>query len=188
MNLNNLTIKSQEAIAKAQMIAAANQQQQIDTCHILKALIETDENVIGFLLKKQESDPKVLGQVLDRQIKSQPKVSGGNIYLSGSAQTALQKAIVFANEEGDEYVSLEHFFYGILMANDATSQILKDAGVTEKGTLSAIRELRKGSKVTSADSEETYNALNKYANNLNEAARKGKLDPVIGRDDEIRRV
>ena len=170
------------------MIAAANQQQQIDTCHILKALSETDENVITFLLKKQEADPKVVAQILDRQIQSQPKVSGGNIYLSGSAQTALQKAIVFANDQGDEYVSLEHFFYGILMSGDATSRILKDAGVTEKGTIAAIQELRKGSKVTSADSEETYNALNKYATNLNEAARKGKLDPVIGRDDEIRRV
>ncbi len=188
MNLNNLTIKSQEAIQKAQMIAMSNQQQQIDTAHILKALIETDENVIPFLLKKQEADPKVVSQIVDKQIQSLPKVSGGNIYLSGSAQTALQKAIIFAQEQGDEYVSLEHFFYGILMAGDATSRILKDAGITEKGTKQAIQDLRKGSKVTSADSEETYNALNKYATNLNEAARKGKLDPVIGRDEEIRRV
>ncbi|MCQ2279451.1 MAG: ATP-dependent chaperone ClpB [Bacteroidales bacterium] len=188
MNLNNLTIKSQEAIAKAQMIAASNQQQQIDTCHILKALMETDENVISFLLKKQEANPKMVAQVLDKQIQSLPKVSGGNIYLSGGAQQALQQAIVFAQAQGDEYVSLEHFFYGILMAGDATSRILKDAGITEKGTKQAIQELRKGSKVTSADSEGTYNALNKYATNLNEAARKGKLDPVIGRDDEIRRV
>ncbi len=188
MNLNNLTIKSQEAIAKAQMIAASNGQQQIDTCHILKALMETDENVIPFLLKKQEANPKSVAQVVDRQIQSVPKVSGGNIYLSGGAQNALQKAIIFAHEQGDEYVSLEHFFYGILMAGDATARILKDAGVTEKGTVQAIQELRKGSKVTSADSEETYNALNKYATNLNEAARKGKLDPVIGRDEEIRRV
>lgn len=188
MNLNNLTIKSQEAIAKAQMIAASNQQQQIDTCHILKALMETDENVISFLLKKQEANPKMVVQVLEKQIQSLPKVSGGNIYLSSGAQQALQQAIVFAQAQGDEYVSLEHFFYGILMAGDATSRILKDAGVTEKGTKQAIQELRKGNKVTSADSEETYNALNKYATNLNEAARKGKLDPVIGRDDEIRRV
>ena len=188
MDLNNLTIKSQEAIAKAQMIASRNQQQQIDTCHLLKALIETDENVIGYLLKKQESDLKIVSQNVDRQINSLPKVSGGNIYLSGSAQTALQKAIVYAHEQGDEFVSLEHFFYGILMAGDTTSRILKDAGVTEKGTEEAIKSLHKGSKVTSADSEDTYNALNKYATNLNEAARKGKLDPVIGRDEEIRRV
>ena len=188
MDLNNLTIKSQEAIAKAQMIASRNQQQQIDTCHLLKALIETDENVIGYLLKKQESDLKIVSQNVDRQINSLPKVSGGNIYLSGGAQTALQKAIVYAHEQGDEFVSLEHFFYGILMAGDNTSRILKDAGVTEKGTEEAIKSLHKGSKVTSADSEDTYNALNKYATNLNEAARKGKLDPVIGRDEEIRRV
>ena len=188
MDLNNLTIKSQEAIAKAQMIAASNQQQQIDTCHLLKALIETDENVIGYLLKKQESDLKVVSQILDRQINSIPKVSGGNVYLSGGAQTALQKAILYAQQQGDEFVSLEHFFYGILMAGDNTSRILKDAGVTEKGTEEAIKSLRRGSKVTSADSEDTYNALNKYATNLNEAARKGKLDPVIGRDEEIRRV
>ena len=188
MDLNNLTIKSQEAIAKAQMIASRNQQQQIDTCHLLKALIETDENVIGYLLKKQESDLKIVSQNVDRQINSLPKVSGGNVYLSGGAQTALQKAIVYAHEQGDEFVSLEHFFYGILMAGDNTSRILKDAGVTEKGTEEAIKSLHKGSKVTSADSEDTYNALNKYATNLNEAARKGKLDPVIGRDEEIRRV
>ncbi len=188
MNLNNLTIKSQEAIAKAQMIASRNQQQQIDTCHLLKALIETDENVIGYLLKKQESDLKIVSQNVDRQINSLPRVSGGNVYLSGGAQTALQKAIVYAQQQGDEFVSLEHFFYGILMAGDTTSRILKDAGVTEKGTEEAIKSLHKGSKVTSADSEDTYNALNKYATNLNEAARKGKLDPVIGRDEEIRRV
>ncbi len=188
MDLNNLTIKSQEAIAKAQMIASRNQQQQIDTCHLLKALIETDENVIGYLLKKQESDLKIVSQNVDRQINSLPRVSGGNVYLSGGAQTALQKAIVYAQQQGDEFVSLEHFFYGILMAGDTTSRILKDAGVTEKGTEEAIKSLHKGSKVTSADSEDTYNALNKYATNLNEAARKGKLDPVIGRDEEIRRV
>ena len=170
------------------MIASSNQQQQIDTSHILKAMMETDENIISFLLKKQDVDPKIIAQAAEREIKSLPKVSGGNIYLSNGAQTALQKAIVFAQEQGDEFVSLEHFFYGILMAGDNMSRALKDAGVTEKGTKQAITDLRKGSKVTSQDSEETYNALNKYATNLNEAARKGKLDPVIGRDDEIRRV
>ena len=188
MNLNNLTIKSQESIAKAQMIASSNQQQQIDTSHILKAMMETDANVISFLLKKQDVDPKIIAQATEKEIKSLPKVSGGNIYLSNGAQAALQKAIVFAQEQGDEFVSLEHFFYGILMAGDNMSRALKDAGVTEKGTKQAITDLRKGSKVTSQDSEETYNALNKYATNLNEAARKGKLDPVIGRDEEIRRV
>ncbi len=170
------------------MIASSNQQQQIDTSHILKAMMETDENIISFLLKKQDVDPKIIAQAAEREIKSLPKVSGGNIYLSNGAQAALQKAIVFAQEQGDEFVSLEHFFYGILMAGDNMSRALKDAGVTEKGTKQAITDLRKGSKVTSQDSEETYNALNKYATNLNEAARKGKLDPVIGRDEEIRRV
>ena len=171
MNLNNLTIKSQETIAKAQMIASSNQQQQIDTSHILKAMMETDENIISFLLKKQDVDPKIIAQATEREIKNLPKVSGGNIYLSNGAQAALQKAIVFAQEQGDEFVSLEHFFYGILMAGDNMSRALKDAGVTEKGTKQAITDLRKGSKVTSQDSEETYNALNKYATNLNEAAR-----------------
>ena len=170
------------------MIASSNQQQQIDTSHILKAMMETDENIISFLLKKQDVDPKIIAQATEKEIKSLPKVSGGNIYLSNGAQAALQKAIVFAQEQGDEFVSLEHFFYGILMAGDNMSRALKDAGVTEKGTKQAITDLRKGSKVTSQDSEETYNALNKYATNLNEAARKGKLDPVIGRDEEIRRV
>lgn len=188
MNLNNFTIKSQEVIAQAQMIAMQNQQQQIDTLHILKAMLETDEHITSFLLKKQEADPSVVKSIVDKQLKSLPKVSGGNIYLSASAQTAMQKSIIFGQEMGDEYISLEHLFYGVLMANDRTSQILKDAGVTEKGTRAAIQELRKGSKATSADSEETYDALNKYATNLNEAARKGKLDPVIGRDEEIRRV
>lgn len=188
MNLNNFTIKSQEVIAQAQMIAMQNQQQQIDTLHILKAMLETDEHITSFLLKKQDADPSMVKTIVDKQLKSLPKVSGGNIYLSASAQTAMQKAIIFGQEMGDEYISLEHLFYGVLMANDRTSQILKDAGVTEKSTRAAIQELRKGSKATSADSEETYDALNKYATNLNEAARKGKLDPVIGRDEEIRRV
>lgn len=188
MNLNNFTIKSQEAIANAQMIAMSNQQQEIGTAHILKSMLETDDNVIPYLLKKLDADPKIIAQLLDQQIKSLPKVSGGNVFVSGSVQTVIQKAILFCQECGDEFVSLEHLFYGIFMANDTTSRILKDAGITEKGIKAAIKELRKGSKVTSATSEETYNALNKYATNLNDAARKGKLDPVIGRDEEIRRV
>lgn len=188
MNLNNFTIKSQEVIANAQLIAMSNQQQEIGTAHILKSMLETDENVISYLLKKLDADPKMIAQLLDKHIKSLPKVNGGNVYVSNVVQTVIQKAILFGQESGDEFVSLEHLLYGIFMANDATSRILKDAGVTEKDLKAAIKELRKGSKVTSATSEETYNALNKYATNLNEAARKGKLDPVIGRDDEIRRV
>ena len=188
MNLNNLTIKAQEAIANAETIAVKNRQQQIDTLHILKSMLDTDNDVVPFLLKKQSVNPKAIQQVIDRMIKTIPQVEGGDIYLSSGAQKALQSAIVFSNELGDEFVALEHLVYGIFAANDRTSQVLKDAGVTEKGLKAAISELRKGSKVTSASSEETYNALNKYATNLNEAARKGKLDPVIGRDDEIRRV
>lgn len=188
MNLNNLTIKTQEAIAQAQMLAAANQQQKIDNLHILKAILDSDENVIPFIIKKQDADPKTIAQVVERQIKNIPKVSGGDPYLAGGVQTAIQKAMMLSQEMGDEFVSLEHLFYGIFSANDESSKILKDAGLTEKGIKMAIAELRKGSKATSSTSEETYNALNKYATNLNEAARKGKLDPVIGRDEEIRRV
>ena len=188
MNMNNLTIKTQEAIANAQMIAMNNQQQKIDNLHILKAILDSDENVIPFIIKKEEADPKVIAQVVERQLKSIPKVSGGDQYLSNGVQTALQKAMMLSQEMKDEYVSLEHLFYGIFAANDEASKILKDAGLTDKGIKMAIQELRKGSKATSSTSEDTYNALNKFATNLNEAARKGKLDPVIGRDEEIRRV
>ncbi len=188
MNLNNFTIKSQEVIANAQMIAMNSQQQQIDTLHILKSILDIDRNVVPFLIKKQEGDPKVIAQIVENQIKSLPTVQGGEIYLSGGAQSAIQKALLFCNELGDEFVSLEHLFFGLFMANDGTSKILKDAGLTEKGLRVAIQELRKGSKANSSGSEDTYNALNKYARNLNDEAIKGKLDPVIGRDEEIRRV
>jgi len=188
MNLNNFTIKSQEVIANAQMIAMNSQQQQIDSLHILKSILDIDRNVVPFLIKKQEGDPKVIAQIVENQIKSLPTVQGGEIYLSGGAQSAIQKALLFCNELGDEFVSLEHLFFGLFMANDGTSKILKDAGLTEKGLRIAIQELRKGSKANSSGSEDTYNALNKYARNLNDEAIKGKLDPVIGRDEEIRRV
>ena len=188
MNPNNLTIKTQEVLSNAQMIAMRNQNQQIETLHILKSMLEVDDNVIPFLLKKQECNPKTVAAVVDREIARLPKVSGGDFYLASSAQTAVQKAIIFCEQSGDEFVSLEHLLYGILMSGDKCSQILKDAGMSEKGLQSAINELHKGSKVTSASNEDSYNALNKYARNLNEMARKGKLDPVIGRDEEIRRV
>lgn len=188
MNPNNLTIKTQEVISNAQMIAMRNQNQQIDTLHLLKSMLEVDDNVVPFLMKKQGCNPKTIASVVDRELSHLPKVTGGDFYLGGSAQTALQKSIIFCQDAGDEFVSLEHLLYGIFMANDRAAQILKDAGVTEKGLKSAIKELHKGSRVTSATNEDTYNALNKYAKNLNEMARKGKLDPVIGRDDEIRRV
>ncbi|MBR4136591.1 MAG: ATP-dependent chaperone ClpB [Bacteroidales bacterium] len=189
MNINNnLTIKTQEVISNAQMIAMRNQNQQIENLHILKSMLEMDDNVVPFLMRKQECNPKAVAAVVDKEIGRLPKVTGGEFYLGGGAQQSLQKAILFCQDSGDEFVSLEHLLYGLLMANDRTSQILKDAGMTEKGLKSAIEELHKGNKVNSANNEETYNALNKYARNLNDMARRGKLDPVIGRDEEIRRV
>ncbi len=188
MNPNNLTIKTQEVISNAQMIAMRNQNQQIENLHILKSMLDIDDNVVPFLMRKQECDPKVVAAVVDKEIARLPKVTGGEFYLGGGVQQSLQKAILFCQDSGDEFVSLEHLLYGLLMANDRSSQILKDAGMTEKGLKSAIQELHKGNKVNSANNEDTYNALNKYARNLNDMARHGKLDPVIGRDEEIRRV
>jgi len=188
MNLNNLTLKSQEAIAQAQLIARSHNQARLEPLHILKALIEIDANVIPYLLKKLDTNPKMILQVVEKQIQSLAKGNGSDIYIAPAANTAIQKAIIFSNELGDDFVSLEHLFYGIFTANDEASKILKDAGISEKGIKTAIEDLRKGSKVTGESSEESYNSLNKYAVNLNDAARKGKLDPVIGRDEEIRRV
>lgn len=190
MNFNNLTLKSQEAIANAQMLAMQNQQQRIDNLHILKSLMDVDANVIPFLLKKMDVNPRVLEQVISRQLQHMPKGNGNSndVYLAPGVNSAIQRAIIFSNELKDEFVSLEHLFYGVFMANDEAAKILKDLGVTEKGITAAIQELRKGAKITSEMGEDSYNALNRYATNLNEAARKGKLDPVIGRDEEIRRV
>lgn len=190
MNFNNLTLKSQEAIANAQMLAMQNQQQRIDNLHILKSLMDVDANVIPFLLKKMDVNPRVLEQVINRQLQHMPKGNGNSndVYLAPGVNSAIQRAIIFSNELKDEFVSLEHLFYGVFMANDEAAKILKDLGVTEKGITAAIQELRKGAKITSEMGEDSYNALNRYATNLNEAARKGKLDPVIGRDEEIRRV
>lgn len=190
MNFNNLTLKSQEAIANAQILAMQNQQQRIDNLHILKSLMDVDANVIPFLLKKMDVNPRVLEQVISRQLQHMPKGNGNSndVYLAPGVNSAIQRAIIFSNELKDEFVSLEHLFYGVFMANDEAAKILKDLGVTEKGITAAIQELRKGAKITSEMGEDSYNALNRYATNLNEAARKGKLDPVIGRDEEIRRV
>jgi len=188
MNLNNLTLKSQETITQAQLIARSNNHARLEPLHILKALIEIDANVIPFLLKKLDTNPKIILQVVEKQIQSLAQGNGGDIYIAPAANTAIQKAILFSNELGDDFVSLEHLFYGIFMTNDEASKILKDAGINERGIKTAIEDLRKGNKVTGESSEESYNSLNKFAVNLNEAARKGKLDPVIGRDEEIRRV
>jgi ATP-dependent Clp protease ATP-binding subunit ClpB len=188
MNLNKFTIKSQEAIQLSQQLAQANGQQQIENEHIFKALIEVDENVAPFILKKLNVNVNLLNQILESTIQSFPKVSGGEIMLSRIANTTLNEAEIIAKKMNDDFVSVEHLLLAIFGSKSKIAQILKDQGVTEKGLKSAIDELRKGERVTSASAEETYNSLNKYAKNLNELAKSGKLDPVIGRDEEIRRV
>lgn len=188
MNLNNFTIKAQEAVQQAVQLASQNGQQAIEAVHLLKAVIMTGESVTNFIFQKLGVNIQNLNRVLDNQIASLPKVSGGDPYLSSEANAVLQKAIDYSSKMGDQYVSLEPILLALFTERSTASQILKDAGVTEKELRQAIEELRKGNKVTSQSAEETYDALGKYAINLNERARSGKLDPVIGRDDEIRRV
>ncbi len=188
MNFNNYTIKAQEAIQKASEIAVGNQQQAIEPAHILKALLTVDENVISHLLKKLNANINYITTEVTKQIESLPKVSGTNVYLSNSANAVLQKAQSYLKEFNDEFVSIEHILLGLLSANDKTSSLLKDQGVNEKDLKIAIKELRGNNRVTDQNAEATYNALGKYARNLNEYAESGKLDPVIGRDEEIRRV
>jgi len=188
MNLNNFTIKSQEAVQQAQQIAAGFEQQSIEPAHILKGVLEVDENVIPFILKKVNANINNITNGVDSLVQGYPRVSGGNQYLSEDGNKVLQKAVSYLKPFGDEFVALEHIFLAVLAGKEKTAQLLRSEGVTEKDTIAAIKELRKGAKVTSASAEETYNSLNKYARNLNELARNGKLDPVIGRDDEIRRV
>ena len=188
MNLNNFTIKSQEAVQQAVQLATENGQQAIEAVHLLKGVIMTGESVTNFIFQKLGVNIQNLNRVVDAQINSLPKVSGGEPYLSSEANNILQKAISYSSKMGDQYVSLEPIILALFTEKSTASQILKDAGVTEKELQQAIDELRKGNKVTSQSAEETYDALGKYAINLNERARSGKLDPVIGRDDEIRRV
>ncbi|RZM23563.1 MAG: ATP-dependent chaperone ClpB [Pedobacter sp.] len=188
MNFNNFTIKAQEAIQQASEIAQGNQQQAIETAHLLKGLLTVDENVVSYVLKKLNVNLNVLNQHLDTQIEKFPKVSGSSPYLTSGSNSALQKAQSYLKEFKDEFVSVEHLLLGLLSVNDNTSKLLKDQGVTEKDLKKAVLSLRGDSRVTDQNAEATYNALNKYARNLNEYAESGKLDPVIGRDDEIRRV
>ncbi|MDY0101530.1 MAG: ATP-dependent chaperone ClpB [Lentimicrobium sp.] len=188
MNLNNLTIKSQQVVQAAQNLAAERSHQTIETAHLLKGLITTDDNVLPFLMGKSGINIQVLSQATDAMLKRFTIVSGGEQYLSNHASKALQKANDYAREMGDEYISIEHLLLGLLATGDQVSDMLKQAGLNEKDLKSAISELRKGSKVNSASAEDSFNALNRYARNLNELARAGKLDPVIGRDEEIRRV
>jgi ATP-dependent Clp protease ATP-binding subunit ClpB len=188
MNLNNFTIKSQEAIQQAIQIATINGNQAIENGHILKAILEVDENVTPFILKKLGVNQQNFSKTVDAIVMSYPKVSGGEPFLSRNANQTVAKATNYLTEFKDEYVSIEHLLLGILASGDAIAQLLKDNGIKEKELKAAIVELRKGSNVTSQSAEETYNSLNKYAINLNTQARNGKLDPVIGRDEEIRRV
>ena len=191
MNLNNLTIKSQEAIARAQQLALEHNNQQIEAGHLLAGIMDVDESATPFIFKKLGVNYDVLKKATDSIVRGYPKVTGGGAaaqYFSRTANEVIQRANNFLKEFGDEYVALEHLLLGILTVKDPVSQMLKDSGVNEKGLKNAINDLRKGSKVTTASAEETYQALGKYAVNLNERAKLGKLDPVIGRDDEIRRV
>jgi ATP-dependent Clp protease ATP-binding subunit ClpB len=188
MNFDKFTIKSQQAIQQGQQITQGNGQQAIDTAHILKGILMIDKNVTPFLLKKMGINVNIFTQAIDRIIGTYPKVSGGQIQLSQNASKALINAQNIAQKNGDEYTSIEHIILGFLKGNDEISRMMKDSGLNEKDLQTAINELRKGEKVTSTNAEDNYQSLAKYAINLNEQAQDGKLDPVIGRDEEIRRV
>jgi ATP-dependent Clp protease ATP-binding subunit ClpB len=188
MDFKQFTIKSQEAIQKAAELAMAEHQQAIEPAHILKGIFAEDENVTDFLFKKLAINKGLLNQKLEEIIKSFPKVSGQQPYLSHSGNQVLTKAKDYLKTFGDEFVAIEHLILAIFAGNDKTAQLLKDQGLNEKSLIDAIKELRKGNKVTDQNAESKYRALEKYSKNLNELAKKGKIDPVIGRDEEIRRV
>ena len=188
MNFNNYTIKSQEAIQRAQQLAQGLGQQDIQVEHIFKGIQEVDNNVLPFILKKLQVNTTTLNQIIEKALASYPKVQGGQMSLSRTAGEVLMEASNIAKKMNDEYVSIEHLLLAIFKIKNQVGQTLKEQGVTEKQFEQVIAELRKGERVTSASAEETYNSLNKYAKNLTQLAHSGKLDPVIGRDDEIRRV
>jgi ATP-dependent Clp protease ATP-binding subunit ClpB len=188
MNYNNFTIKSQQAIEKAFQIASGKQQQAVDTGHLLKGVLLEGENISNFLFKKLGVNVEQFSLVLDRILESYPKVTGGEPFLSREATTALQAATTFSKEMGDQFVSLEHILLGLLKGKDQIFHLLKDNQINEKNLKIAIQELRKGAKVDSQTAEDTFDSLRRFAINLNERARDGKLDPVIGRDEEIRRI
>ena len=188
MNLNQFTVKSQEAIQKAQQIAMEFGNQSIEPQHLLEGIFQIDDSVSEFLLKKSEAEVTLVRERNRALIEKLPKVEGGNLYLSQTANKILLDAPNIAKKMGDEYVTIEHFWLSLFEVNSEVSKILKDMGITKNSLEAAIKELRKGSRATSASSEETYQSLNKYAKNFNELAAEGKLDPVIGRDEEIRRV
>ncbi|MBZ9778698.1 ATP-dependent chaperone ClpB [Psychroflexus sp. CAK8W] len=188
MDFKNFTIKTQEAVQKAQLLAQELGHQQIENEHLFKAISEVDENVTPFILKKLNVNTQLFLQILDKNIESFPKVSGGDIALSREAYKTINEASIVAKKMKDEYVSIEHLILAIFKSKSKVTQVLKDQGVTEKALEAAIQELRKGDRVTSQSAEDNYNSLDKYANNLNKMAEEGKLDPVIGRDEEIRRI
>jgi len=188
MDFKNFTIKAQEAVQKATEIAGANQQQAIETGHLLKALLQNDENTLAFLGKKLGANMANVGQRLDAIVNAYPKVSGGSPYLANEAANAVQRANTQMKDMGDEFVSVEHLLLGILGGKDSVASLLKDSGFNEKDLKAAIQELRGGRKANSQTAEDQYQSLNRYAINLNERVRTGKMDPVIGRDEEIRRV
>ena len=188
MNINTFTIKSQEAIQLSQQIAQGYGHQQVENEHLFKAIGEVDENVMPFLLKKLNVNTVMLDKVLDQELERFPKVSGADMMFSQETGKTLNEASIIAKKMQDEYVSIEHLLLAIFKSKSKISQMLKDQGVNEKDLNTAIQELRKGGKVTSQSAEDTYNSLNKYARNLNDLADNGKLDPVIGRDEEIRRI
>lgn len=188
MNLNNLTIKSQEAIQQAVTIAQGYGHQAVEPVHLLKGILSQAENISAYLLKKLGVNPSTFDAAITRILESLPKVSGGDNYLSSASHRVIQKANDFTRELGDQFVSVEHLLLGILSYGDQASQVMKDAGIAQTDLIKAIKELRKGSKVESQTAEDTFNALNRFALHLNEMAKSGKLDPVIGRDEEIRRV
>lgn len=188
MNFNRYTIKSQELLQQASQIALGNQQPIIETGHLLKALLEADENTINFLFNKTGSNKILVQNKIEELLPSYPKSSGESPYLSNEAAAALQRAERYLNEFKDEFVAIEHILLGLLSGKDKAAQILKDAGFSEKALIQAIKELRGNTRVTDQNAEAKYKSLERYSKNLNDLARKGKIDPVIGRDEEIRRV
>lgn len=188
MDFNQFTIKSQQAVQNAQTIAMENGHQVVENAHLLKGILRADEHVTPHLFKKLNINKDVVVRASDKILESLPKVSGADLQWSRNAGQTLQKALTYLKEFGDEYVSIEHLLLSLAESADQTGQLLRDSGLNRKELIAAIKDLRKGEKVTSASQEDTYNALNKYAKNLNQLARDGKLDPVIGRDEEIRRV
>ncbi|MBQ2484012.1 MAG: AAA family ATPase, partial [Muribaculaceae bacterium] len=188
MNFNNYTIKSQEVIQRAVEIARGAGNQAIEPVHVLKAMMSEGDSVLKFIFQKLDVNPATIERTLNAELSHLPRVNGGEPYLSGDTSKTLQSAADFAQRQGDQYVTIEAMLMGLFTAHSPASAILKDAGMTQQQLVAAIAELRKGKRATEQGAENQYNALNKYAVNLNERARQGKLDPVIGRDDEIRRV